>query len=146
LNKPASRLSFSCRQQALRINKFQRKAEMPRVRKGAARRQARKRIVKAVKGHRGAAGRLYRLAKEAGVRANVNARVGRKLRKRDFRGLWITRLSAACRLRGIRYSEFINGCKKANIALNRKMLSEIAIDDPKAFDAVVEAAGVAAKS
>lgn len=119
---------------------------MPRVRKGAARRQARKRILKAVKGHRGAAGRLYRLAKEATVRANVNARIDRKRRKRDFRGLWITRLSAACRQRGIRYSEFIDGCKKANIALNRKMLSEIAIDDPKAFDAVVEATGIAAKS
>jgi large subunit ribosomal protein L20 len=119
---------------------------MPRVRKGAARRQAKKRILKAVKGHRGAAGRLYRLAKEANVRANVNARIDRKRRKRDFRGLWITRLSAACRQRGIRYSEFINGCKKANIALNRKMLSEIAIDDPKAFDVVVEAAGIAVKS
>jgi large subunit ribosomal protein L20 len=118
---------------------------MPRVRKGAARRQARKRIVKAVKGHRGAAGSLYRLAKEAGIRANVNARIDRRRRKREFRGLWITRLSAACRQRGIRYSEFINGCKKAKIALNRKMLSEIAIDDPKAFDAIVEAAGVMTK-
>ena len=113
---------------------------MPRVRKGDARRQARKRVLKAVKGHRGSAGRLYRLAKEAGVRAAVNARIDRKRRKRDFR------LSAACRQRGIRYSEFINGCKKANMALNRKMLSEIAIDDPKAFDAIVEAAGAAAKS
>jgi len=119
---------------------------MPRIRKGAARRQSKKRILKAVKGHRGATGRQYRLAKEANVRANVNARIDRKRRKRDFRGLWITRLSAACRQRGIRYSEFINGCKKANIALNRKMLSEIAIDDPKVFDAVVEAAGIAAKS
>jgi len=119
---------------------------MPRVRKGAARRQARKRVLKAVKGHRGSAGRLYRLAKEAGVRAAVNARVGRKLRKRDFRGLWITRLSAACRQRGVRYSEFIDCCKKANIALNRKMMSEIAIDDPKAFDAIVEAASATAKS
>jgi large subunit ribosomal protein L20 len=119
---------------------------MPRVRKGAARRQAKKRILKAVRGHRGAAGRLYRLAKEANVRANVYARIDRKRRKRDFRGLWITRLSAACRQRGIRYSEFINACKKANIALNRKMLSEIAIDDTKAFDAVVEAAGIAVKS
>jgi len=119
---------------------------MPRVRKGAARRQAKKRILKAVKGHRGAAGRLYRLAKEARIRANVSARIDRKRRKRDFRGLWITRLSAACRQRGIRYSEFINGCKKANIALNRKMLSEIAIDDPKAFDAIVEASGIKAKA
>ena len=111
---------------------------MPRVRKGAARRHAKKRILKAVKGHRGSAGRLYRLAKEATVRAAVNARTGRKLRKRDFRGLWITRLSAACRQRDIRYSQFINGCKKANIQLNRKMLSEIAIADPAGFDAIVE--------
>ena len=119
---------------------------MPRVRKGAARRQAKKRIIKAVKGHRGSAGRLYRLAKEAIVRSDVNARIGRKLRKRDFRGLWITRLSAACRQRGVRYSVFINGLKKANITLNRKMLSEIAIADPKGFDAIVEAVKAAAES
>lgn len=116
---------------------------MPRVRKGAARHQAKKRILKAVKGYRGPAGRLYRQAKEATVRADVNARIGRKLRKRDFRGLWIIRLSAACRQRGIGYSQFINGCKKANIGLNRKMLSEIAIADPTGFDAVVEAAKAA---
>jgi len=113
---------------------------MPRVRKGAARRRTRKRVLKAVKGHRASAGHLYRLAKEALVRANVYARVGRKLRKRDFRGLWIVRLNAACRQRGLRYSQFINGCKKANIQLNRKMLSEIAIADPAGFDAVVAAA------
>ncbi len=116
---------------------------MPRVRKGAARHQAKKRILKAVKGYRGPAGRLYRQAKEATVRANVNARIGRKLRKRDFRGLWIIRLGAACRQRGIGYSQFINGCKKADIDLNRKMLSEIAIADPAGFDAVVEAAKAA---
>ena len=119
---------------------------MPRVRKGAARRQARKRILKAVRGHRGAAGRLYRLAKEAGVRAEVNARIDRRRKKRDFRGLWITRLSAACRQREIRYSQFINGCKKADITLNRKMLSEIAVDDPAGFDAIVEAARAASES
>jgi large subunit ribosomal protein L20 len=113
---------------------------MPRVRKGAARRKAKKRIFKAVKGHRGPAGHLYRLAKGATTRAAVNARIDRKRRKRDFRGLWIVRLSAACRQRGIRYSQFINGLKKANIAINRKMLSEIAIDDPKGFDAVIEKA------
>ncbi len=116
---------------------------MPRVRKGAARHQAKKRILKAVKGHRGSAGRLLRLAKEATVRAAVNARVGRKLRKRDFRALWITRLSAACRQRDLRYSQFIDGCKKANIQLNRKMLSEIAIADPAGFDAIVDAAKAA---
>ena len=116
---------------------------MPRVRKGAARHQAKRRILKSVKGHRGSAGRLYRLAKEAAVRAAVNARIDRKRRKRDFRGLWITRLSAACRQRDIRYSQFINGCKRANIKLNRKMLSEIAIADPQGFDAIVEAAKAA---
>ena len=111
---------------------------MPRVRKGAARHQAKKRVFKAVKGHRGSAGRTLRLAKEAAVRAEVNARVGRKLKKRDFRGLWIIRLNAACRARDINYSLFINGCKKAGITLNRKMLSEIAIADPTGFDKLVE--------
>jgi large subunit ribosomal protein L20 len=112
---------------------------MPRVSKGAATRQARKRVMKAVRGHRGAPGHTYRLAKEALVRAQVNARIDRKRKKRDFRGLWITRLSAAVRDRQMRYSEFINGCKKAKIALNRKMLSEIAIADPAGFDKIVEA-------
>ncbi len=112
---------------------------MPRVRKGAARRRAKKRVLKSVKGHRGSRGSLYRLAKEAAVRAAVNARVDRKRKKRDFRGLWIIRLSAACRQRGIRYSQFVNGCKKADIELNRKMLSEIAIADPAGFDVIVEA-------
>jgi large subunit ribosomal protein L20 len=115
---------------------------MPRVRKGAARHRGKKRILKAVKGYRGTRGRLYRQAKEATVRAAVNARIDRKRRKRDFRGLWIIRLSAACRQRGIRYSEFINACKKAKVGLNRKMLSEIAAADPTGFDAVVEAAGL----
>jgi large subunit ribosomal protein L20 len=86
---------------------------------------------------------LYRLAKEARMRADVNARIGRKLKKRDFRGLWIIRLSAACRQRDIRYSQFINGCKKAEIGLNRKMLSEIAIADEAGFDAIVEKAKAA---
>lgn len=116
---------------------------MPRVRKGAARRQAKKRLFKAVKGHRGSAGRTYRLAKEALVRAQVNARIGRRRKKREFRGLWITRLSAACRARGIRYSQLINGLKKANVTLNRKMLSEIAIADAAGFDAIVEQAKAA---
>jgi large subunit ribosomal protein L20 len=116
---------------------------MPRIRKGAARHQAKKRILKAAKGYRGTRGRLYRQAKEAVIRAAVNARIDRKRRKRDFRGLWIIRLSAACRQRGIRYSQFIDGCKKADIQLNRKVLSEIAIADPGGFDAIVEAAKAA---
>ena len=116
---------------------------MPRVRKGAARRQAKKRILKAVKGYRGARSKQYRLAKEAKNRADVNARIGRRRKKRDFRGLWIIRLSAACRQRDIRYSQFIDGCKKAGIGLNRKMLSEIAIADSAGFDAIVEKARAA---
>jgi len=115
---------------------------MPRVRKGAARNKAKKRIFKAVKGYHGAAGRRYRSAKEAMVRAQVNARIDRKRKKRDFRGLWIIRLSAACRQRGIRYSQFINGLKKANIEINRKMLSEIAIADAASFDAIVKKTGI----
>ena len=111
---------------------------MPRTRKGAARRKANKRILKAVKGHRGAPGRLLRLAKEGARRAQVNARIGRKLKKRDYRSLWVIRINAACKLRGLRYSQFINGCKKANIELNRKMLSEIAIADSAGFDAIFE--------
>ena len=110
---------------------------MPRVRKGAARHQAKKRILKAVKGYRHPRGRLYRLAKEAVTRAEVNARIDRKRRKREFRSLWILRVNAACRQRELRYSQFINGCKKADIALNRKMLSEIAIADPEGFDVIV---------
>ena len=119
---------------------------MPRVRKGAATRQARKRVMKAAKGYRGQVGRQYHLAKEAVRRAGVYARTDRKRRKREFRGLWITRLSAACRQRGIRYSEFIDYCIKANIAINRKMLSEIAIADPNGFDAILNAAKMAAQA
>ncbi len=111
---------------------------MPRVRKGAARRQSKKRILKSVSGHRGPAGRQIRLAKEAATRAEVNAKTDRRRRKREFRNLWVIRLNAACRARGLRYSEFINGCKKANIELNRKMLSEIAIADPEGFDKIAE--------
>jgi len=118
---------------------------MPRVKSAVASHRAKKRVLKAVKGYRGARRRTYRLAKEATVRALVNARIDRKLRKRDFRRLWITRLNAACRQRQIRYSLFINGCKRAKIALNRKMMSEIAISDPEGFDAIVEAVKTALK-
>jgi large subunit ribosomal protein L20 len=116
---------------------------MPRVRKGAARHKAKKRILKDVKGYRGARGRLYRIAKQTSVKALLNARIDRKKRKREFRRLWIIRLNAACKKRGLRYSQFINGCKKADIQLNRKMLSEIAINDPPGFDAIVDTAKAA---
>ncbi len=113
---------------------------MPRVRKGAARRQSKKRLFKAVKGFRGPRGKNLRLAKEAIVRSQVNATDHRKLKKRDFRRLWITRLSAACAQRGIRYSQFIYGLKMAQVSLNRKVMSEMAIHDPESFDAIVELA------
>jgi large subunit ribosomal protein L20 len=115
---------------------------MPRAKKGFARRKPKKRILKAIRGRRGSS-KLYRLAKEARVRSLVFARTGRKLRKRSFRALWITRLTAACRNRGLRYSQLINGCKKAKINLNRKMLSEIAIADPAAFDLIASTAKAA---
>ena len=85
------------------------------------------------------AGHTWRLATEALRRAEIYARRDRRQKKRDFRGLWILRMSAACKQRGMRYSEFIHGLKKANIALNRKMLSEIAIADPQGFDAITQA-------
>ncbi len=117
---------------------------MPRVRKGAARRQKHNRVLKSVRGHRGAPGTRYHLAISAALRAGQFAYRDRRARKRDFRGLWITRISAACEMRGTRYSVFINGLTKAGITLNRKMLSEIAIADPEMFDKLVSAAQNAA--
>jgi large subunit ribosomal protein L20 len=113
---------------------------MPRARKGAARHQRKKRILKQAKGYRSVRSKLWRTAREAVVRAGVSARRDRRRKKREYRGLWITRLSAACHQRGMTYSRLINALKKANVALNRKMLSELAINDPEAFDAVVKLA------
>lgn len=113
---------------------------MPRARAGAARHRKKLRIRKAARGYRGGRSKLYRTAKEAIMRAGVYAYRDRRARKRDFRGLWIIRLAAACRERDIAYSRFIYGLKAANIITNRKMLSEIAIADPKAFDAIAEIA------
>jgi len=111
---------------------------MPRVRSGPARRRKHKRVLKAARGFRGAASRRYHVALNKTFRAGVFATRDRKNRKRQFRRLWITRISAACAQRGIRYSSFINDLGEAQIALNRKMLSEIAVADPGAFDAVAE--------
>jgi len=113
---------------------------MGRATSGAARHRRKKRLFKAVKGFRGAPGKRYRLAKEAVVRAGINAYRDRRLRKRDFRALWITRLTAACRMRGMNYSRFIYGILASDVELNRKMLSEIAIHSPTDFDALVEVA------
>jgi len=116
---------------------------MPRTRKGAARRQARKRLLKRTKGYFGSRSKLYRVAKQSRMKADQYAYRDRRARKRDFRRLWITRISAACRQRGITYSLFVGGLKKAGVDLNRKMLAELALNDPKAFDAVVQEAQAA---
>ncbi len=117
---------------------------MPRVTKGAARHRKHKRVLKSVRGHRSAAGTRYRLAIQASLRAGQFAYRDRRNRKREFRALWITRISAACRQRGIRYGVFINLLGKAGITLNRKMLSEVAVADPAMFDKLVETAQNAA--
>lgn len=113
---------------------------MPRAKAGAARHRRKVRILKAAKGYRGARSKQYRKAKEAVMRAGAAAYKHRRTRKRDFRTLWIIRLNAACRARGIPYSRFICGLKAAAVTLNRKVLSEIAISDPQAFDLVAEIA------
>jgi large subunit ribosomal protein L20 len=106
--------------------------------KGAARRKAKRRLFNKVKGNRGGRGRLLRTAKETLVRSGAYAFRDRRNRKREFRRLWILRLNAAARQRGLRYSEFIHGLNKAGIEMDRKQLSELAIHDPAAFDQVVE--------
>ncbi len=113
---------------------------MARATYGAARHRKKVRLLKAAKGFRGAPGKRWRLAKEAVVRAGVNAYRDRRRRKRDFRALWITRLTAACRINGISYNRFIYGLVAADIELNRKSLSELAIHAPDEFAAVVEIA------
>lgn len=116
---------------------------MPRAQKGAARRQAKNRWFKAAKGNRGGRRNHWRSVQETVIRAGVYAYRDRRTVKRDYRQLWITRISAATKQRGMSYSRFINGLKHASIALNRKMLSEVAIHDPEAFDAIVEQAKAA---
>ena len=113
---------------------------MARVKGALNTRKRHKKILKLAKGYYGAQSKQYRTANQAVMRAMQNAYIGRKRRKRDFRRLWITRISAAAKMNGMNYSTFMNGLKKANINLNRKMLSEIAIADPAAFAKLVETA------
>ena len=108
-----------------------------RTLKGAARRKAKRRLFRKAKGNRGGRGNLLRTVKETVVRSEVYAFRDRRVRKRDFRKLWIVRINAACRQRDLRYSEFIHGLNKAGIELDRKSLAEMAVNDPAAFDAVV---------
>ena len=119
---------------------------MPRVRKGAARTQARKRILRKARGYYGTKHRHKYQAENAIIRAGVYAFRDRRQRKRDYRGLWIIRITAACKMRGTRYSLFMNGLKLSGITLNRKMLSNVAIEDPKLFDKLVATAIKASKA
>ena len=116
---------------------------MARVKGAMMSRKRRKKILKLAKGYWGAKSKHFKMAKQAVMKSGNYAFIGRKARKRDFRRLWITRISAACRMNGVSYSAFMNGLKKANIALNRKMLAEIAVADEAAFTALVEKAKAA---
>ena len=113
---------------------------MPRVRRGAARTRARRKLLRKARGYYGTKSRHKQQAKVALWRAGRFAFRDRRARKRDYRRLWITRITAACRMRDTRYSVFINGAQRAGILLNRKMLSQIAIEDPAMFDRIVETA------
>ena len=116
---------------------------MARVKGAMATRKRRKRVLKLAKGYRGAKSKNFRTAKQAVMKSLVYAYIGRKQRKRDFRRLWITRISAQAKVCGMNYSSFMNGLKKANITLNRKMLAELAVNDKAAFAALAEQAKAA---
>ena len=110
---------------------------MARIKGAMSAKKRHKKVLKLAKGYVGARSKVYKVAKQSVMKALDYAYIGRKQKKRDFRRLWITRISAACKMNGINYSQFMNGLKKANITLNRKMLSEIAINDPAAFAQLV---------
>ena len=113
---------------------------MARVKRAVNSRKNHKKVLKLAKGYYGGKSRLFKTANESVIRALRNAYVGRRLKKRHFRRLWIARINAATRMNGLSYSKFMNGIKIAGIDMNRKMLSEIAINDPKAFADLVELA------
>lgn len=116
---------------------------MARIKCAKSTRKRRNKMLKAAKGYWGAKSKHFKMAKQAVMKSGNYAYIGRKQKKRDFRRLWITRISAACKMNGMNYSTFINGLKKAGIDLNRKMLSEIAIADPAAFTALCDQAKAA---
>ena len=116
---------------------------MARVKGGIATKKHHKKILKQAKGYYGALSKQYRSANQAVMRAMANAYIGRKHKKRDFRRLWITRISAAAKMNGMNYSTFMNGLKIAGVNMNREVLSEIAIADPAAFAKLVETAKAA---
>ena len=110
---------------------------MARIKGAVTTRKRRKKILKLAKGYYGAKSKQFRTANQAVMRSLTNAYIGRKQKKRDFRALWITRISAACRMNDINYSPFMHGLKLCKINLNRKMLAEIAVSDAEAFTALV---------
>ena len=116
---------------------------MARIKGAMATRKRRKKVLKAAKGYYGSKHTLFKTAKQAVMKSGQYAYIGRKQKKRDFRRIWITRISAAAKMNGMNYSTFMNGLKKAGIDLNRKMLSEIAISEPMGFATLVEAAKAA---
>ena len=118
---------------------------MARIKGATMSRKRRNKVMKMAKGYYGSKSSLFKTAKQAVMKSGQYAYVGRKQKKREFRRLWITRISAACKLNGMNYSTFMNGLTKAGITLNRKMLSEIAIADPAAFTALTEKAKAALK-
>ncbi|MEB3341874.1 50S ribosomal protein L20 [Okeania sp.] len=116
---------------------------MPRVKRGNVARKRRNKILKLAKGFRGAQSRLFRVANQRVMQALRNAYRDRRKRKRDFRRLWIARINAAARQEGVSYSQLIGNMKKANIAINRKMLAQLAVLEPETFAKVVELANQA---
>ena len=116
---------------------------MARVKGAMMTRKRRNKILKMAKGYWGSKSKHFKMANQAVMKSLKYAYIGRKARKRDFRRLWITRISAAAKMNGMNYSQFMNGLKKSGIALNRKMLSELAINDAPAFTALVEKAKAA---
>ena len=116
---------------------------MARIKGAMMTRKRRKKVLKLAKGYFGAKSKLFKTAKEAVMKSGQYAYIGRRQRKRDFRRLWIARINAAAKLNGMNYSTFMNGLKKAGIAMNRKMLAELAVSDAAAFTALTEQAKAA---
>ncbi|MEE0897535.1 MAG: 50S ribosomal protein L20 [Acutalibacteraceae bacterium] len=112
---------------------------MARVKGALATRKRRKKVLKLAKGYFGAKSKLFKTAKEAVMKSGNYAYIGRRLKKRDFRRLWITRISAAAKMNGMNYSTFMNGLNKAGIEINRKMLADLAVNDMKGFETLVKA-------
>ena len=113
---------------------------MARIKGALATRKRRKKVLKLAKGYFGAKSKLFKTAKEAVMKSGNYAYIGRRLKKRDFRRLWITRISAACKMNDINYSSFMNGLNKAGVTINRKMLADLAVNDANGFATLVKTA------